>query len=80
MSRLQKDWRDNTTEHYHRDHQTSSKGAPDNAIQCNTKRVEDLARLSINSKTAVYVEVPSETNLATAAGLEQGYVRICSIR
>ena len=43
-----------------------------------TKRVEDLARLSINSKTAVYVEVPSETNLATAAGLEQGYVSVPS--
>lgn len=39
-----------------------------------TKKVEDLARLSINQKTAVYVEVPSETKLATAAGLEQGYV------
>jgi len=39
-----------------------------------TKKVEDLARLSINQKTAIYVEVPSETNLATAAGLEQGYV------
>jgi ATP-dependent RNA helicase DDX18/HAS1 len=39
-----------------------------------TKKVEDLARLSINQSTAIYVEVPSETELATAAGLEQGYV------
>lgn len=40
-----------------------------------TKRVEDLARLSINPSNSVFVDVPSETNLATAAGLEQGYVR-----
>ena len=39
-----------------------------------TKKVEDLARVSINAKTAVYVEVPSETQQATVAGLEQGYV------
>jgi ATP-dependent RNA helicase DDX18/HAS1 len=39
-----------------------------------TKKVEDLARLSINEKSAIYVEVPSETNLATVGGLEQGYV------
>ena len=39
-----------------------------------TKRVEDLARLSINQKESVFVEVPSETTQATAAGLEQGYV------
>jgi ATP-dependent RNA helicase DDX18/HAS1 len=39
-----------------------------------TKKVEDLARLSINQKTAIYVQVESETNQATAAGLEQGYV------
>ena len=39
-----------------------------------TKKVDDLARLSINQKTAIYVEVPSETAQATAAGLEQGYV------
>ena len=38
-----------------------------------TKKVEDLARLSIQNK-AVYVEVENETKLATAAGLEQGYV------
>ena len=38
-----------------------------------TKKVEDLARLSIQN-SAVYVEVENETNLATAAGLEQGYV------
>jgi ATP-dependent RNA helicase DDX18/HAS1 len=43
-----------------------------------TKRVEDLARLSINQKSAIYVEVESETNLATAAGLEQGYVTCTS--
>lgn len=39
-----------------------------------TKKVEDLARLSINQKTAIYVEVPSETKQSTVAGLEQGYV------
>lgn len=39
-----------------------------------TKKVDDLARLSINQKTAIYVEVPSETTQATAAGLEQGFV------
>ena len=38
-----------------------------------TNKVEDLARLSIQ-KTAVYVEVANETKLATAAGLEQGYI------
>ena len=44
----------------------------------NTKKIEDLARVSINKKTAVYVEVPSETSQATAAGLEQGYVTCAS--
>ncbi|KAI2497340.1 DUF4217 [Fragilaria crotonensis] len=44
----------------------------------NTKKIEDLARVSINQKTAVYVEVPSETSQATAAGLEQGYVTCSS--
>lgn len=39
-----------------------------------TKKVEDLARLSIREEDAVHVEIPSETKLATAAGLEQGYV------
>lgn len=39
-----------------------------------TKQVEDLARVSINKEQAVFVEVPSETNLATVAGLEQGFV------
>ena len=39
-----------------------------------TKQVEDLARLSINAKTAVYVEVESESKEATAENLEQGYV------
>jgi ATP-dependent RNA helicase DDX18/HAS1 len=43
-----------------------------------TKKVEDLARVSINQKTAVYIEVPSETAQATAAGLEQGYVTCAS--
>ena len=39
-----------------------------------TKKVEDLARVSIDPKNSLVVDVPSETNLATAAGLEQGYV------
>jgi ATP-dependent RNA helicase DDX18/HAS1 len=39
-----------------------------------TKQVEDLARLSINPKTAVYVEVESRFKEATAENLEQGYV------
>eukprot|EP00934_Nitzschia_sp_Nitz4_P000195 Nitzschia sp. Nitz4//scaffold6_size259037//133661//135737//NITZ4_001080-RA/size259037-processed-gene-0.266-mRNA-1//-1//CDS//3329556911//195//frame0 len=39
-----------------------------------TKQVEDLARLSINPKTAVYVEVESDSKEATAENLEQGYV------
>jgi len=39
-----------------------------------TKQVEDLARLSINPKTAVYVNVESETKEATTENLEQGYV------
>lgn len=39
-----------------------------------TKRVEDLVRLSINQKDSVFVEIESETTQATAAGLEQGYV------
>jgi len=43
-----------------------------------TKKVEDLARTAIDHKSAVYVEVPNETNLATAAGLEQGYVTVPS--
>ncbi len=43
-----------------------------------TKKVEDLARVSINPKNSVYVEVPSETKLATASGLEQGYVTVPS--
>ena len=43
-----------------------------------TKRVEDLARTAIDVKTAVYVEVPNETDLATAEGLEQGYVTVPS--
>lgn len=39
-----------------------------------TKQVEDLARLSINPKTAVYVEVESDSKEATVENLEQGYV------
>jgi len=39
-----------------------------------TKQVEDLARLSINPKTAVYVEVESDSKEATTENLEQGYV------
>ena len=39
-----------------------------------TKQIEDLARLSINPKTAVYVEVESDNKEATAENLEQGYV------
>ena len=39
-----------------------------------TRKVEDLARLSINPKNSLFVDVPSDTQLATAAGLEQGYV------
>jgi ATP-dependent RNA helicase DDX18/HAS1 len=43
-----------------------------------TKKVEDLARTAIDVKTAVYVEVPNESTLATAEGLEQGYVTVPS--
>ncbi|KAL7547897.1 hypothetical protein ACHAWF_011162 [Thalassiosira exigua] len=43
-----------------------------------TKKVEDLARTAIDPKSAVYVEVPNDTNLATAEGLEQGYVTVPS--
>lgn len=39
-----------------------------------TKKVEDLARLSINIENSVFCDIPSDTNLATADGLEQGYV------
>jgi ATP-dependent RNA helicase DDX18/HAS1 len=39
-----------------------------------TKQVEDMARLSMNPKTAVYVEVESENKEATTENLEQGYV------
>ncbi|KAL9181274.1 hypothetical protein ACHAXT_010079 [Thalassiosira profunda] len=41
-----------------------------------TKRVEDLSRTAIDTKRAVYVEVPDDTDLATAEGLEQGYVTV----
>jgi len=43
-----------------------------------TKRVEDLARTAIDVKTAVYVDVPNETDVATTDGLEQGYVTVPS--
>jgi len=43
-----------------------------------TKKVEDLARVSIDPKKAVYMEVPSMTQLSTVIGLEQGYVSIPS--
>ena len=39
-----------------------------------TKEVEDLARLSINPKTAVYVDVETDAKEATTENLEQGYV------
>jgi ATP-dependent RNA helicase DDX18/HAS1 len=39
-----------------------------------TKQIEDLARLSINPKTAVYVQVESDNKEATTENLEQGYV------
>lgn len=39
-----------------------------------TKQVEDLVRLSVNPKTAVYVEVESDSKEATTENLEQGYV------
>ena len=45
-----------------------------------TRKVEDLARLSLNPDNAVYLEVPSETKLATASGLEQGYVTVSSAK
>lgn len=43
-----------------------------------TKKLEDLVRTSVDVKSAVFVEVPNETELATAAGLEQGYVTVPS--
>jgi len=43
-----------------------------------TKKVEDLARLSIDKNKAVYVEVASQTKLATVSTLEQGYVTVPS--
>ena len=39
-----------------------------------TKQVEDLARLSINPKTAMYTEIESDNKEATTENLEQGYV------
>jgi len=43
-----------------------------------TKRVEDLSRTAIDQKNALYVEVPNDTSIATAEGLEQGYVTVSS--
>jgi len=43
-----------------------------------TKRVEDLARTAIDTKSAVYVEVKNDRDLATVEGLEQGYVTVPS--
>jgi len=43
-----------------------------------TKMVDDLARTAIDPKSAVYVEVPNDLNLATVEGLEQGYVTVPS--
>jgi ATP-dependent RNA helicase DDX18/HAS1 len=43
-----------------------------------TKKVQDLVRLSINPKNSIFVEVENESNLATAAGLEQGFVTVPS--
>eukprot|EP00588_Corethron_pennatum_P011955 CAMPEP_0194272598 /NCGR_PEP_ID=MMETSP0169-20130528/6127_1 /TAXON_ID=218684 /ORGANISM="Corethron pennatum, Strain L29A3" /LENGTH=604 /DNA_ID=CAMNT_0039015303 /DNA_START=36 /DNA_END=1847 /DNA_ORIENTATION=+ len=45
-----------------------------------TKKVEDLARLSVDLKTSVYVEIKSTNKLATVDGLEQGYVTVPSDR
>jgi ATP-dependent RNA helicase DDX18/HAS1 len=39
-----------------------------------TKKVEDLARVSIKTDNSVYVEVDNATDQATTANLEQGYV------
>jgi ATP-dependent RNA helicase DDX18/HAS1 len=46
-----------------------------------TKKVEDLIRLSMNYKKAIFVEVDHATvnnGLATASGLEQGWVKCTS--
>jgi ATP-dependent RNA helicase DDX18/HAS1 len=39
-----------------------------------TQKIEDLVRLSINPKNSLFVDIPSETGVSTAAGLEQGFV------
>lgn len=39
-----------------------------------TKKVDDLARLSINPENSIFVEIENTTSHATVAGLEQGYV------
>lgn len=39
-----------------------------------TKKVDDLVRLSMDAQNSVFVEIANETHLATAHGLEQGYV------
>lgn len=39
-----------------------------------TRKVEDLARLSMQNQTPIYVGVHDESNNATVEGLQQGYV------
>lgn len=43
-----------------------------------TKKVDDLVRLSIKPENSVFVEVASETGQATTHGLEQGFVTVPS--
>jgi len=43
-----------------------------------TKKVQDLIRLSINVDNAKIVDIPNETNESTVMGLEQGYVVVPS--
>jgi len=43
-----------------------------------TKKVDDLVRLSIKPENSVFVEVVSETGQATTHGLEQGFVTVPS--
>jgi ATP-dependent RNA helicase DDX18/HAS1 len=43
-----------------------------------TKKVQDLVRLSVNPKNSIFVEVENESDLATAEGLEQGFVTVPS--
>lgn len=39
-----------------------------------TKKVDDLMRVSIDPKNSIVADVPSETGTATVSGLEQGFV------